>query len=430
MKHTLSLFIFLLSFYYSPAQQKLLYADATRMEQRILELGKYGTNPQGGVSRVGFSEADREGRSYIIGLMRNAGLDVSVDAGGNIIGRRDGSDNNLPVILFGSHIDTVPEGGNYDGNVGVIGALECIEMLNENDIVTQHPLEMIVFSNEEGGLIGSQVFTGALAEDDLERVTSSGKTIRDGLAFIGGDPGRLSSAKHNKGEYLAFIELHIEQGAILDEKDINIGIVQGIVGIEQWNFTFTGKANHAGTTPMNRRQDALLAASSFVLSVNEIIRSVPGTQVGTVGVMNVEPGAPNVIPGKVSVVLEIRDLSREKMFGLFERIAKEAENIAGKYNVEIDYESVNLDIYPELADEELKETVTEAAGELGYSHMEMPSFAGHDAQDLAKITRMAMIFVPSKDGVSHAPDEFTSPDDMARGASVLLRTILKIDAKE
>ena len=412
---------------YSPAQQTLLYADATRMESRILELGKFGANPQGGVSRVGFSDADREGRNYIMDLMRNAGLDVRIDAGGNIIGRREGRDNTLPAILFGSHIDSVPEGGNYDGDVGVIGSLECIELLNENDIVTNHPLEMIVFSNEEGGLIGSQVFTGVLSEDDLDRMTSSGKTIRDGLAFIGGDPDRLSSAKHGKDEYLAFIELHIEQGAVLDEKGINIGVVQGIVGIEQWDFVFLGNANHAGTTPMNKRQDALLAASSFVLSVNEIIRSVPGTQVGTVGVIKAEPGAPNVIPGKVTATLEMRDISREKMLGLFEQIARKAERIADEFNVDMEYESVNLDIYPALADQSLMEMVAQSAEELGYSHMEMPSFAGHDAQDLSKITRMAMIFVPSKDGISHSPYEFTSAEDMARGASVLLRTMLKID---
>ncbi|MEJ2004088.1 MAG: hydantoinase/carbamoylase family amidase, partial [Cyclobacteriaceae bacterium] len=217
------------------------------------------------------------------------------------------------------------------------------------------------------------------------------------------------------------------QGAVLDENDVDIGVVQGIVGIEQWEFVFRGKANHAGTTPMNRRQDALLAASAFVLKANEIVKSVPGTQVGTVGVMKVEPGAPNVVPGKVSAMLEMRDLSREKMMGLFEQIAKEAKHIAEKYQVEMEYESLNLDIYPALADNELKKAVAQSAEELGYSHMEMPSFAGHDAQDLSKITPMAMIFVPSKDGISHSPDEFTSPEDMARGASVLLRTILNVD---
>jgi len=407
--------------------QELIRADASRMESRILELGNYGANPQGGVSRVGFSQADVEGRAYLTDLMNQAGLNVSVDAGGNIIGRRDGRDNDLPVILFGSHIDSVPEGGNYDGDVGVIGALECIELLNENNIITRHPLEMVIFSNEEGGLIGSQVFTGALKENDLDRLTSSGKTIRDGLKFIGGDPDNLSAADRSGEEILAFVELHIEQGAILYEKNVDIGVVQGIVGIEHWEFVFNGKANHAGTTPMDRRQDALLAASAFVLAANDVVRSISGTQVATVGEMKVEPGAPNVVPGKVTAILEIRDLSWEKIMEVFEKIATEAKKVAASYKVSVEYKTVSLDVTPALADNALKELIAQSAEELGYSYMEMPSFAGHDAQDLGKITRMAMIFVPSKDGISHSPDEFTSPEDMARGASTLLRTILKID---
>jgi N-carbamoyl-L-amino-acid hydrolase len=398
------------------------------MQSRIEALSKFGANPQGGVSRLGFSEADIEGRAYIMELMKAAGLEVRIDAGGNIIGRRKGRNNDLPVILFGSHIDSVPEGGNYDGDVGVIGALECIELLNANNIITEHPLEVVVFSEEEGGLTGSQAMSGGLGQDDLDRVTTSGKTVRQGINDIGGDADNIHTAERSKDELLVYLELHIEQGGVLDQKHIDIGIVQGIVGIEQWQVTFTGKANHAGTTPMNMRQDALIAASKFVLAVNRIVTSIPGTQVGTVGIINAEPGAPNVIPGKVTATLEMRELSRDKMLKLHAQIVEETKKLASENSVSVEFRSQNLDIYPALSDSGIMKLIASSATELGFSHQEMPSFAGHDAQDLAKITRMAMIFVPSKDGISHSPQEYTAPQDMANGASVLLRTILKIDA--
>ncbi|MDX1629882.1 MAG: hydantoinase/carbamoylase family amidase, partial [Fulvivirga sp.] len=235
--------------------QDQITADPDRMKARILALSQFGANPQGGVSRLGFSEADIQGRAYIMELMKKAGLKVHIDAGGNIIGRRDGKNNDLPVILFGSHIDSVPEGGNYDGNVGVIGALECIELLNAHKIITDHPLEVVVFSDEEGGLTGSQVMTGILQENDLERITNSGKTVRQGINDIGGDTDNIESAKRSTEDIAAYLELHIEQGANLYDKGIDIGVVEGIVGIEQWEIIVKGKANHAGTTPMNKRQD-------------------------------------------------------------------------------------------------------------------------------------------------------------------------------
>lgn len=407
--------------------QESITANHDRIAARIKKLSEFGSNPQGGVSRLGFSEADIQAREYIIELMKQMGLSVSIDAGGNIIGWRKGKNNQLPVILFGSHIDSVPMGGNYDGDVGVIGALECIDMLNQMDVQTNHPLEVVIFSDEEGGLTGSQVMTGILKADDLDRISNSGKTVRQGIKDIGGDPDNLKKAKRNKGDIAAFLELHIEQGAILDSKGLDIGVVEGIVGLEVWDITIKGKANHAGTTPMNLRQDAMLSAAKLVVRINEIIRSVKGTQVGTVGKINTLPGASNVIPGEVVMSLEIRDLSREKMLGLLEQIKKEAKNIAKETGTQISFKSQQLDIYPALANKELQELISLSAKELGYSSQYMPSFAGHDAQDLAKIAPMGMIFVPSKDGISHSPKEFTSTKDIANGANVLLQTILKID---
>ncbi|MCG8605673.1 Zn-dependent hydrolase [bacterium] len=404
-----------------------LRVNADRIEERIMGLAEFGKNPEGGVSRVAFSQADIDGRNYIMSLMKRAGLKVRIDAAGNIIGLREGRNSDLPPILFGSHIDSVPGGGNYDGDVGVIASLECIQVLHENQFTTEHPLEMIVFSDEEGGLVGSRAMIGELTAQALEVVSHSGKTIREGIRAIGGNPDELACAKRQKGDFTAFIELHIEQGAILYDKGIDIGVVEGIVGIEWWDVTIEGFANHAGTTPMNKRQDAMLAAAHLAVAVNEVITGEPGRQVGTVGRIKAEPGAPNVIPGKVVHSLEIRDLSRDKIWRLFEKIKTEASRIEKKTSTKISFEHIDVAAIPAPTDERMRKIIADAAEGLGLSHQVMPSGAGHDAQDMAKIAPTGMVFVPSVGGISHSPKEFTQPQDMANGANVLLQTILKID---
>ena len=233
--------------------------DEGRIQQHIVELSKFGANPQGGVSRVAFSDADIAGREYIRKLMEDAGLVVRVDAAGNIIGRRDGRNPKLPPILIGSHTDSVPGGGNYDGDVGVIGAIEVAQVLKERGVRLQHPLEVVDFADEEGGTVGSFAMIGHLQPAALDLMTHSGKSIRDGIRAIGGDPDRLAEAARKPGDLTAYVELHIEQGAILDESDVDIGVVEGIVGIRWWDVTIEGVANHAGTTPMNRRRDAMVS---------------------------------------------------------------------------------------------------------------------------------------------------------------------------
>jgi N-carbamoyl-L-amino-acid hydrolase len=411
----------------SPSREPMLRVTPRRMEERLTALAEMGKNPDGGVSRVAFSEADRQGRQYIISLMRGAGLEVRIDPAGNIIGRREGREPTLPVILFGSHIDSVPRGGNYDGTVGVIGAIECIEVLKENGITTRHPLEVVVFSDEEGGLVGSRAMVGELTPETLEVVSHSGKTIREGIRFIGGDPDRLSQARRHKGEIEAYLELHIEQGARLETEKVQIGVVEGIVGINWWNVTVEGFANHAGTTPMDRRQDALLAAAHLIIAVNRVVTSVPGRQVGTVGRISAEPGAPNVIPGRVVMSLELRDLSSEKVAVLFEKIQEHARTLEHQFGVTIRFDPIPANSVPALTDERLRELIAESAREFGLSHVVMPSGAGHDAQEIARLAPVGMIFIPSVGGVSHSPREYSRPEDIANGANVLLRTILKID---
>jgi N-carbamoyl-L-amino-acid hydrolase len=402
-------------------------ADVVRLEQRIAELGRFGANVGGGVSRVAFSEADIAGRAYVMSMMRKAGLEVRVDTAGNIIGRRPGTDASLPVIMTGSHIDSVPQGGNYDGDVGVLAAIEVAELLREHGIATRHRFEFVVFTDEEGGTVGSQAMAGHVGPGTLDVVSHSGLTIRDGIRKVGGDPDRIAAARRAPGEVEAFVELHIEQGAILDEAGLDIGVVEGIVGIRWWDVTIEGKANHAGTTPMNRRRDALLAAAELALAVNRVATTTAGTQVATVGRIRAEPGAPNVIPGRVEMSLEIRDLAAEKMRSVFEDVQAEAKRIAEARSTPIRFAEVDVALEPAPTDERLRKIVEEAAASLGLSHRRMPSGAGHDAQEMARVAPIAMIFVPSRGGISHAPDEFTEPADIANGADVLLRTLLAID---
>ena len=405
-----------------------LRVNGKRIMDHILALAEFGKNPQGGVSRVAYSDADKQGREYVLGLMRAAKLDVMIDAAGNLIGRRTGKLTSLPPLLIGSHIDTVPEGGNYDGVVGSMGAIEVAQTLAENNLTTQHPLEVVIFQNEEGGLIGSRALDGELTDKELDLVSHSGKTIRDGIKFIGGDPAQLAQLKRRKGEIAAYLELHIEQGGILDSEKINIGVVEGIVGINWWDVTIDGFANHAGTTAMNNRQDALLAAAKFIEAVNRVVTSEPGRQVGTVGRINALPGAPNVIPGKVVLSLELRDLDAAKINRLFEKIQTEAQKIADESKTKFDFKEINVNI-PAPTDSKIRSLISGAAGDLGLTTKLMPSGAGHDAQDMARLGPVGMIFIPSVGGISHSPREFSRPEDIANGANVLLHTLLKLDQK-
>ena len=403
-----------------------LRTHADRLEQRIVELSAFGRNPEGGVSRVAFSPADLEGRAYVRSLMMQAGLTVRTDTAGNLIGRREGREN-LPSIVFGSHIDSVPGGGNYDGDLGVIGAIEVVQVLQENDVKTRHPLEVVVFTDEEGGLSGSRAMVGKLGPDALSETSHSGLTVAEGIRRIGGDPDRLAEAKRRSGDITAFIELHIEQGAVLDEAGIDIGVVTGIVGIRWWDVVIDGMANHAGTTPMDKRRDAMLSAAELVLAINRVITSEPGAQVGTVGKIRAEPGAPNVIPGRVIMSLEIRDLSDKRILEMFRRVEAQAEEIASRRGTPIAFNRIDFDAEPAPTDERVRAVIAAVAGKLGFSHRSMPSGAGHDAQDIAQIAPIGMIFVPSVGGISHSPREYTAPEDLAHGADVLLHTVLAID---
>ena len=403
-----------------------LRVNGERVNRHLAELAQFGKTPEGGTSRVAYSEADLKAREYATGLMRAAKLEVSIDAAGNLVGRRRGREA-LPPILIGSHIDSVPEGGSYDGQVGSMGAIEVAETLAENNVALRHPLEVVLFQNEEGGTIGSHAMAKGLTERELGLVTNSRKTIREGIKYIGGDPERAGAPLRKPGEIAAYVELHIEQGGILHAEKVDIGVVEGIVGVYWWDVTIEGFANHAGTTPMNQRRDALLAAAKYIEAVNRIVTSVPGRQVGTVGRIQAFPGAYNVIPGKVTTTLGLRDLDAAKVRGLFEKIEAEARQIEAATGTKFAFKSINA-TPPAPTDERIRRIIDESARGLGLSTRSLPSGAGHDAQEMAHLCPVGMIFIPSRDGISHSPREFSRPEEIANGTNVLLQTVLKLDA--
>jgi N-carbamoyl-L-amino-acid hydrolase len=394
--------------------------------QHLQVLAQFGKNPQGGVSRIAYSDADRRGREYVMGIMRDAGLSVSIDPGGNLVGLRAGTDPSLKPLLIGSHIDSVPEGGNYDGDVGSLSAIEVAQVLNENGIKLRHPLQVIIFQNEEGGTVGSHIISAGADDKLLNLKSQSGKTIREGIQFIGGDLSRLAEAQRQPGSIAGYFELHIEQGGTLEQAKINIGVVEGIVGILHSDVTIDGFANHAGTTPMNQRHDALLSAARFIQKVNEVVTGIPGRQVGTVGWINVQPGAYNVIPGKVILGLELRDLEEKKIEEMFTRIRAEAAKIGDLNGTTFSFTEPIM-THPALTDKSFQELIDSTAKNLGLSTKVMPSGAGHDAQEIARLGPVGMIFIPSIGGISHSPKEFSRPEDIENGANVLLRTVLKFD---
>jgi beta-ureidopropionase / N-carbamoyl-L-amino-acid hydrolase len=403
-------------------------ADSARIQEHLTALSRFGANPEGGVSRVAFSDADIAGRAYVKSLMEAAGLAVRTDALGNLIGRREGTDRKLPAIMLGSHTDSVPHGGNFDGDVGVMGSIEVAQLLRDHRVRLRHALEIVDFVDEEGGLVGSRAMAGELTPATLDLVNSSGRSVRDGIRTLGGNPDALGSARRNRGDLAAYLELHIEQGGILERTHTHIGVVQGIVGIHWWEATITGLANHAGTTPMDQRHDALMAASELVLAVNAAATQVPGRQVATVGQIKAEPGAPNVIPGQVVLSVEVRDLDAAKIASVFERIRARANEIAQARGVTIAFRDLEATATPALTDPRIQRAIDDSARTLGLTTMSMPSGAGHDAQDMAQIAPIGMIFVPSVGGISHSPREYTAPADIANGADVLLRTTLALDA--
>ncbi len=422
------LFIFALS-------SSIVYSQDYKVEKdRIIDLfenlKKFGVNENQGNDRVAYSDFEIQARDYISNKLKNTGAKVYTDFAGNLIAQYNPNNSKLKPILFGSHVDAVPNGGHYDGTAGVIHAIEVLQTVHSKNISLNHPLEVIVFANEEGGLFGSKALAGKINQQTLDVVTVSGYTNAEGVERLGGNVDRIYEVKRNMGDIHAFLEMHIEQGSNLYSSNTDIGIVEGIVGLKWWDVTVKGFANHAGTTPMNQRQDAMIAASKFVLMVNETVNSYEGSQVGTVGRISAEPGVPNVIPGIVNLSLELRDLSSKKISMIYNKILENTKIIEQETKTKFSFSPIDATGDPALMDKRIINILSDVSDDLGYTSMLMPSGAGHDAQTMALIAPTAMIFAPSKDGISHSPKEYTSFEMLEKTTNVLLNTILKIDKIE
>ena len=404
-----------------------LRVDGDRLNRRLAELAGFSAAAEG-TTRLAYGDEDRAARDWLSDILTGLGLDVRVDLAANLIARRPGTDPSLPPILFGSHIDSVPAGGSYDGQVGSMAALEALATLADAGRETRHPLEFVIWANEEGGKTGSRAIAGEVWPFELDIPTASGFTIGDGTRRLGGDLSDLDAARWEAGRFTAYLEPHIEQGFVLDRGGLDIGVVQGIVGIRRWTVTVEGFANHAGTTPMELRQDAMVTAARVIDAVQVTALEMPGRHVATVGRLSAEPGAPNVISGRVVFSLEVRDLSMDGIDAVFRAIRARAEEIAAAdgttVSIEQFYESRAAPTDPRLRD-----AIEAEARRLDLATLRMPSGAGHDAQSVALLGPVGMIFVPSRDGISHSPLEFTEPDQITAGADVLLRTLLAIDER-
>jgi N-carbamoyl-L-amino-acid hydrolase len=402
--------------------------NGPRLHGWLRELSRFGAREDGGVDRMAFTDADIEARAFVRSLMESAGLEVRVDAAGNILGRAQGSHPGLPALMLGSHIDSVPAGGNYDGPLGTLGALEAVLSVAEAGVRLRHSTDVVVFVNEEGGKTGSRIMAGEFQNRELSLVSASGFTIGEGIRRLGGDPDRLGEVRVAGGEVAGFLELHVEQGAVLDDAGIQIGVVEGIVGIRRWNVVVRGSANHAGTTPMNQRRDALLGAARLVDAVNRVATSFPGSQVATVGKIQASPGAPNVIPGEATLTIEIRALAMDRIQEVMDGIQAESETIARETDTAVEMDEFYLS-GAAPTDERFRGWMEGAADDFGLSHQRMPSGAGHDAQAVVHFAPMGMVFIPSVGGLSHHPDEYSRPEDIEAGVNVLMGALLKADAE-
>jgi beta-ureidopropionase / N-carbamoyl-L-amino-acid hydrolase len=393
--------------------------DRKRLEQSIDELGKIGETPRGGLTRVALTDDDRRGRDLMVRWMREAGLRVTVDQMGNIFGERAGAER-LPPVMIGSHIDSVPTGGKYDGQLGVLCGLETIRALDQHRIRTRHPVTLAIFTNEEGArfqpaMIASGVMAGKIAlEDAYNARDKDGIRLVDELERI----GYLGAEPCVPRPFRAYLELHIEQGPVLEEEGLAVGIVDGIVAIAWSRLTIHGVQDHAGPTPMRIRHDALVAAADVVAGVRGIAREIGGDLVTTVGNLTVHPNIVNAIPGKVTLSIDMRDPRGETLDRALPRLDAAVREACAREGVRYELEHYWRVPHTPFAPDVVA-AIERAAVASGARHRHILSGAGHDAQYMAAIGPAGMIFVPSRDGRSHCEEEFTPMDDIERGATTL-----------
>ena len=398
-------------------------------------IGRIGIGDHGAVTRLVFSIKELRSRQLLIHLMRQAGLKIRIDVIGNITGRFEGTNPRAPAVLAGSHLDTVIHGGKYDGPVGVIGALEAIRTISENQITVQSPLEVVCFVGEESSrfgfsTLGSSLLAGEVKPKDLiNAVDPKGTRLEDVLASLGISHRNLKSLKRDPKSLKAYLELHIEQGPILEAKGKRIGLVTSIAAPSRFRVVFKGQADHSGTTPMEMRKDALVASAHLIDYIEKICRKYSsmerGRVVGTVGAMKIEPGVINAVPGRTELSVDIRSTSGQVKDRVARMVKNQARKIARQRSIGVDILSIREE-NPVPLDRRLLQLTREVCDQNGIDYEIMPSGAGHDAMQMAKITPAGMIFVPSKRGISHNPLEWTDPGDIALGTQLLMETMIRV----
>jgi hydantoinase/carbamoylase family amidase len=410
----------------------MLTVNLDRLMADLEAFSAIGGDGQGGVTRLAFTPADQSARRLFQDKLAAAGLRVRVDAIGNVFGRRGGRETALPPVLLGSHMDSVPNGGRFDGPLGVLSALEVVRMLDDARAETRRPVEVACFAAEESsrfgsGTLGSKAVVGKLKPDMLDRLRDpEGRTLAEVLQECGLLPDRLPEVRRRPGEYHAYLELHLEQGAVLEHAGIPIGLVTGIAAPTRFHVTYTGRADHSGATPMGLRRDALVAGAELVLSVRRIVLAHGSpTSVGTVGVLRVQPGAMNVIPGQASLGIDLRDIDADAKSRIAKKVQAAARRIARKWKLDVSVETLT-DESPVPLSERVRQVSAAACQACGIPFQELPSGAGHDAMYIAEIAETGMIFVRCREGISHNPAEFVEPQDIAAGAAVLAETALRL----
>jgi beta-ureidopropionase / N-carbamoyl-L-amino-acid hydrolase len=404
----------------------LLTVNADRFLATIFQLAQIGHLPNGNIKRLAFTPEDHQARQQVRQWMESAGMTVRHDAAGNLIGTYAGTAPTWPALATGSHIDTVPSGGAYDGVLGVLAGIEIVRVLQENHQRLRHPIEVIVFTDEESSMIGCQAMAGTVDKAPTSYQTATGQSMPECLAVLGGDWSQLATARRDRSQIAAFVELHVEQGPVLEAQNQAIGIVQGVVGMYRYALTIKGQANHAGTTPMGSRQDALVAAAQIILAVQQMALAMPSQPVATVGYLTVAPNAVNIVPGQVELTIDMRDLSQSCLEEMLAMLQQKIATIATATKTEMTLKPI-LCVAPSPAAELIQQAIATVCQHLDLSYCHLPSRAGHDALEMGRCTDMGMIFVPSQAGLSHSGDEYTSPEQCIQGANVLLHTLLLLD---
>lgn len=408
--------------------------NAERLWDHLMQLGAIGRQEVGGgVTRLSFTAEERAAKNLVARFMQEAGLTVREDEAGNLIGRKEGKNPAAPVVLVGSHVDSVPHGGDFDGPLGVLAGVEALHTMQEQGVETEHPIEVIAFTDEEGtrfgfGMIGSRAIAGRLRPEDLLAKDKDGVTIAEAMRQSGLDPDQVHKAVRAPGSVKAYVELHIEQGKVLESRGLAVGVVSGIAGPIWMKYVLEGEAGHAGSTPMTMRRDPLAAASEIMLCI-EREASRTGTTVATVGRVQAFPGGVNVIPGRVEFTLDLRDVDEAVRDQVEERILREATAICERRGIRLQVEPMQR-VAPAPCSSEVQEAIRAACAAEGLESFSLPSGAGHDGMQLVDLCPVGMIFARSKDGISHNPAEYTSKEDCAKGADVLYRTILALAGKQ